>query len=161
MSANNVASLESELGNLPEAVALHRSTLAAQRRVLGDDHDATILSLGNLGSVLTKLGRAAEAEPLFIEAVERCHRTLGTSHRLCGNTLRKQGRGLVALKRYADAERALEKAYRVLSAAHGVDHPATALAAANLVELYEAWGRPAVAAAWREGARSDQPAQGR
>jgi tetratricopeptide (TPR) repeat protein len=149
LSANNLAMLQSDLGRLEQAEALQRSTLEAQRRVLGEDHDATILSLGNLGSILRKLGRPAESEALLEEAVERCERTLGKEHSLCGSTLRKHGRTLVALKRYPEAERQLLRAHAILVAAYGEEHPSVSRSAADLGGLYEAWGRPDAAMAWR------------
>ncbi|HMB70772.1 MAG TPA: serine/threonine-protein kinase, partial [bacterium] len=150
LSANNLAMLYLDLGRLREAEELERATLETQRRVLGDDHDDSILSMGNLAAILLRQGRAAEAEPLTREARGRCERTLGADHTLCADTARKQGECLTALQRYAEAERALLRAHGTLADAYGTRHPDATHAAASLAALYEAWGRPADAARWRE-----------
>jgi tetratricopeptide (TPR) repeat protein len=144
--------LRSDLGQLQEAEELERATLAAQRRVLGDDHDDTILTMSNLAVILQRRGRAAEAELLATEAVERCSRTLGPSHSLCCHVLRKHGQCLIALERYDEAERELLVAHAGLVDALGEDHPDLASTRRALRELYEAWGRPDEAANWQEPA---------
>jgi non-specific serine/threonine protein kinase/serine/threonine-protein kinase len=151
LSANNLAMLHMDLGRLEEAEAIQRTTLATQRRTLGDDHDGTILSMANLSALLTDLGRTDESEALIEEAMERCNRTLGASHPLCAGALRKYGECLTAQGRYPEAEAAFFEVHEVLADAYENEgHPELVLLANAFVELYEAWGRAADAAEWRD-----------
>jgi hypothetical protein len=59
---------------------------------------------------------------------------------------------LAALGRYREAEPLLLDGHRILVAERGPDDPRTRETAAYLAGLYEAWGRPAQAAAYRESA---------
>ena len=65
------------------------------------------------------------------------------------------------MERYDDAETALLEAHEILVASLGAEHPQTLKVLPNLVELYEAWGKPDKAAEWGaklpgEG-KSEQP----
>ena len=54
-----------------------REAMEGYRRVLGDDHPDTLVSMGTLGAVLADLRRFAEAEPLAVKAAEGALRALG------------------------------------------------------------------------------------
>ena len=73
---------------------------------------------------------------------------LSEEHYVTGRTLRKYGRCLAGLQRFPEAETALLHARRTLIESVGSDHAETGKVAANLVELYEAWGKPDEAARW-------------
>ncbi len=152
-SANNLGVLLETLGKFEEAIEVHRETLLVKRRVLGSEHDATILSLGNLGAALVSHGQAQEAEPFLAEGVSACHRTLGAGHRLCASTLRKLGRCWTVLGRYEEAEEALLDSHQSSLDALGEEHPASVETAEALVDLYEKWGKPAMAADWAQKAK--------
>ena len=47
------------------------------RRVLGDEHPSTFISINNMGSLLKNQGRYDEAEVYYTEAVEGFRRVLG------------------------------------------------------------------------------------
>ena len=66
----------------PPAGARSSSTpIGVSRRVLGDDHPDTLVSIYNIiGSLLRELGRLEEAEALGPEAVDRARRTLPERH---------------------------------------------------------------------------------
>lgn len=55
-SANNLAVVLRELGQLDQARQLQEDTFARRRRVLGDDHPSTLASANNLAVVLRELG---------------------------------------------------------------------------------------------------------
>ena len=136
-------------GKLDEAEPYWREALEGQRRVLGNDHPNTLASMGNLGDLYTTQGRPGEAEALLVAAVEGAGRSLPREHLITGVSIRKYGRCLAKLKRYDEAEAALLEAHEILTAAVGGEHVHTLKVNVNLVELYDAWGKPGEAADWR------------
>ncbi len=148
-SINNMGLLFQGQGKLSEAELYYREALEGYRRVLGDDHLNTLTSIGNLGDVYGRLGRHAEAETLLVEALERARRTLPREHGTTGILLRKYGACLTRQRRHAAAETALLEAHEILTAAVGADHGQTVKVPADLVDLYESWGKPDKAAEWR------------
>jgi hypothetical protein len=54
-----------------------------RRRLLGENHPESLISMNNYAVVLRKLGRLAEAEPLAQQALAaaRVHPSLGPKHR--------------------------------------------------------------------------------
>ena len=73
---------------------------------------------------------------------------------ITGVTIRKYGVCLTGQQRYTEAETALLEAHDILTAAVGTEHAQTQKVIPNLVELYDVWGKPEKAAAWR-GKRAD------
>ena len=62
LSQADLAGVLNGLGRLEEAEAELRAVLEIRRRVLGDEHPATLTSRNNLAGVLNGLGRLEEAE---------------------------------------------------------------------------------------------------
>jgi hypothetical protein len=69
-------------GRLAEAEPLYREALEKRRRVLGEDHPHTLVSLGNMGILLARQGKPAEAEPFLLDSHEKRSRVLGEQHPL-------------------------------------------------------------------------------
>jgi eukaryotic-like serine/threonine-protein kinase len=59
-----------------------QAALELRRRLLGNDHPATLDSVNNAGAMLSALGKYAEAEPLYREAFATRGRVLGENDRL-------------------------------------------------------------------------------
>jgi non-specific serine/threonine protein kinase/serine/threonine-protein kinase len=152
VALNNLAQVEFRLGKLDEAEALYREALESFRRVLGEDHADTLTVAGNLGELLIERGRLDEAERVLGSTLERARRTLPAQHAALAYTMFKYGRCLVRLGRHAAAEVPLVDAHRILEATLGDGHAYTRQAARDLGALYDAWGRPELAASWREKA---------
>jgi non-specific serine/threonine protein kinase/serine/threonine-protein kinase len=104
-----------------------------------------------LGEALARLGKSAEAEPLLRDAL--AHHTSGGA-----NSHRVQfllGLALLNLKQYDEAAKLLQSAHAGLTE-HWSDGPSPVRrippreAAEQLVQLYEAWGKPDQAAEWRK-----------
>jgi tetratricopeptide (TPR) repeat protein len=148
-SLNNLALVYNRQGRYDEAEPLYRQTLETAKRVLGDDHVKTLIVMGNLGNLYSKMNRPRDAEALLAEAVAGAGRALPREHDVTGGTIRKYGVSLKALERYDEAEAKLLEAHEILVAAVGADHPQTQKVIPNLVDLYEAWGKPDKAAEWR------------
>jgi outer membrane protein assembly factor BamD (BamD/ComL family) len=51
--------------------------------------------------------------------------------------------------RYAEAEKLLTESLQIIKKQFGQDHPRTQAALRRIVELYEAWGKPKQAAAYK------------
>lgn len=146
----------------------HRSiqerVLALRRRVLGDDHPDTLISIHNTGRLLRDLGRLEEAESLGAEAVRGATARFPASHPFRLAALYQHGRSLAAVKRYADAEAELLAAQEGFSNTLGIDHRRTKGTIEALIDLYDAWheaepdkGYDAKAAEWRT--KLPQPAE--
>ena len=54
--------------------------LEARRRVIGEEHRETLLSMGNLGLALRNLKRFDEAIDIYLETLEIQERSLGQGH---------------------------------------------------------------------------------
>ncbi len=144
-----VADTYRELGLLDESMPHEERALEVRRRVLGDDDPHTLISKCNLALRLVELGNASEAERLAGEAVETARATLGPEHWLLGNFLGKHGRALAALERFDEAESALLESHGILVAALSSDHKQSSRVIGYLADLYDAWGKPELAAEYR------------
>jgi hypothetical protein len=68
---------------------------------------------------------------------------------LRGSALSTWGRALTALERFEEAEPPLLQAQTLFDADLGAEHSRTQRAVADLITLYEAWGREEEAVRWR------------
>ena len=64
-----------------EAEPYFREALDARRRVLGDEHPATLFSINHMGVFHHSWGKPTEAEPYLREALQTSRRVLGNEHR--------------------------------------------------------------------------------
>jgi hypothetical protein len=110
----------------------------------------TLVVWNDLGLLLMDRKRLPEADAAFREGIRGAEATLPAGHRFTAIFRRNLGRVLVRMKRFPEAERELLRAHRELQAASGDDNRDTQAAVRRLVELYEAWGRPAPLAIWKE-----------
>ena len=131
-SANNLANLRLDQGQLEEARRLHETALESRRRVLGDDHPDTMMSMNNLGDLLGALERIDESEAILSEGLERRRRVLGAEHpdtlvtmNNLSNVYHKQGR-------YADAEPLTRETLELQRKVLGEDHPDTLISLNDL-----------------------------
>jgi non-specific serine/threonine protein kinase/serine/threonine-protein kinase len=127
-------------GRMDEAEERANRAVALSREVYGDGQLETLNALGSLGQTLGATERWDEALPIFRERVEAMARLVPPGHSqvaLCRSTL---GRCLSRLERYEEAELELLAAQRVFDSAP--PHPALEGVHMDLVELYDAWGRP-------------------
>lgn len=106
-----------------------------------------------MGLALLDLGRPREAEPLLRESLELRRAALPPGHWMIASSESVLGACLTAEGRYPEAEALLLRAHAGLETTRGRDHPRTAEARKRLVDLYQAWGRPNLAAAWSTEAR--------
>jgi serine/threonine protein kinase/tetratricopeptide (TPR) repeat protein len=149
MAMHNLAGAIEGQNRLGEAEALLRKVIEARRRVIGELHPDTLGSLNNLAWNLFNQERAGEAEPLFRQAVDGYKQSMPDGHWAVAVARGGWGNCLVSMQRFEEAEAQLLQAYEVERKALGVDHAFTKKAAGYLAKLYDAWGDPAKAAAYR------------
>ena len=110
------------LGRYERSLQLQQAALATRRRVFGDDHPSTLLSMHDVGVLLKLLGRFSEAEPFVREALEKRRRLLGDDHPHTLITMHVMGGLLLDLGVFDEAERltreVAERGRRVLGDAH-------------------------------------------
>ena len=126
-----------------------QQVLALRGRVLPEGHPMVAAALQVAGLSLLDLGRAHEAEPPLRESLELRRKALPPGHWLVASSESVLGACLTAERRFPEAEALLLRAHAGLLSSRGPDHERTVEARQRLVALYEAWGRPGRAAAWR------------
>jgi non-specific serine/threonine protein kinase/serine/threonine-protein kinase len=150
VSMNNLALLYSDMSRYDEAERLYGEVLEFVQSTYGEAHPGTIVSMGNLGDLYTTMGRYEEAERLLGTAMRNVENLFPRIHVVTGFTIRKLGRCLSGMRRFEEAETKLLEAHEIQTQAVGAGHDQTKKVVKNLVELYDAWGRPEKARRWRE-----------
>jgi tetratricopeptide (TPR) repeat protein len=141
---SNVAWYLRSQGRWKEAEELFVQVMETRKRVLGQEHPDTLMSMANLAVTYGNQGRWKEAEELFVQVMETRKRVLGQEH---SNTLISMA-NLAATYgnqgRWKEAEelevQVIETRKRVL----GQEHPDTLISMANLAVTYGNQGR------WKE-----------
>jgi tetratricopeptide (TPR) repeat protein len=159
-SRNNLAQAYESIGRWVEAERLYRETSARRRN--SDHPDAGLLAgdLVGLGRLLLRQSRWAEAEPLLRKSLDIRNLAGGRGRYHALNLL---GGALLGQGRYVDAEPLIVQGYegmkpRGASIAVG-ERSSLREAGERVVRLYEAWGKPEQAAAWKAKlGMSDLPA---
>jgi tetratricopeptide (TPR) repeat protein/tRNA A-37 threonylcarbamoyl transferase component Bud32 len=140
-------------GRVAKGEALLRAALSGWRRTVPPGSPRLAGALEALGDNLLRQRRAGEAEPLLRECLSIRESVAPddwltfADRSLLGGSLLEQGR-------YAEAEPLVVAGYQGLKA-RAAKTPATALsrfseAAGRVVRLYQAWGKPDRAAAWKK-----------
>lgn len=146
---NNLALMHADLGDGGQAERLFRRALAIDLGALGEDNIAVAIDRLNLGRHLCVTGEPEEGTGLVRAALrvfevvfdpEQLEVALGRS---------SLGACLTASGRFTDAERDLLAALAMMEAQLATDHPQLGVVRGRLADLYEAWGRPELAAAYR------------
>ncbi len=151
-----LAGVLADTGELDQAEALFSQALELQRAALGENHPSTLIAMNNLAGVRRDQGRHAEALAQYDLLLERAPGVLPAGHWFVELCRSSSGFCLIKLGRFDEAEARLVEAHAALLASLGADHVRTLLTAARLVELYESWGRPEQAAAFRVQPASDE-----
>jgi len=111
-----------ELGLYDAALPLQTSALDVRRRVMGDEHPKTLISINAMGRLLEDQGRFDEAMPFYREALDARRRSLGDDHPLTLQSVNNVGLLLQRQGKLEEAElyyrQALEAQRRVLGDQH-------------------------------------------
>jgi serine/threonine-protein kinase len=145
----NLASLLHHKKDYVAAEPLYREALEIDRATRGIRHASVALTTSALARLVCDRGDHAASARLFAEAVRTYAAALGPDHWRLANSRSAYAACLIRHRRHAEAEALLLAAFPVLRARLGDGHVATRETAERLVELYEAWGRPEKAAAYR------------
>ncbi|MFO0874019.1 MAG: serine/threonine-protein kinase [Phycisphaerales bacterium] len=150
-----------QLGLYDAAFPLLKQALEIRRRVLGDDHPDTIVSIGDMGTLLQAQRKLAEAELYDRDALERHRRVLGDEHPGTLTSINNMGLLLRAQGKLAESDpylrEAMEKRRRVL----GEDHPNTISSIGSMGILLQSQGKLAEAEAYlREAMEKRRRVQG-
>jgi len=136
-----VADTYMAIGLFEPAIQLEEASLQIRRRVLGDDHPDTLISMSTLAQLFRFMGRYEDALPYYAEVLETRRRTLGDSHPNTLLSITSMGLVLKSMGRFQEAlpysREAVESRRRIL----GPDHPATLDAVNSLGRLLESMGR--------------------
>ncbi len=138
---NNLAYCLQGVGRTDEAEPLYREALDVFRERFGDDHPNVAVVRRNLASLLVARG-AGEAEELARQALETFGRQKTPNAWRVADARSVLGQCLAAGGRFEEAEPLLIESYPTIRDAKGADSRYARDAAARIVELYRAWGRP-------------------
>jgi serine/threonine protein kinase/Flp pilus assembly protein TadD len=148
-SLNNLAVLLQHQGERVEAEQLMREALAISRALLGDEHPRVGISLYNLGRLLYRKGDYAAAIAPLEEALPLVRRSSPPGHWRPGNLQSMIGHCMSRTGRYEEAEPLLLAGLETIRADRGDEDPRTTTATRRVVELYELWNKPEMAARYR------------
>jgi tetratricopeptide (TPR) repeat protein len=133
-----------------EAERLFREALAGYRKTVAPDNLSLASTLADFGLHLTENGRLTEAEPLLRECLAIREKKLPPGHWQIANARSLLGGCLSGQKNFAEAEPLLLSGCEGLTKGKGAPAKQVAKAFDRVIELYEKWGKPEQAEAWRK-----------
>ena len=113
-----------------------RQALEVQRRVLGEEHPSTLLSMGDLALLYRNWGRFDKTEPLLVKVLELNIRVLGEDHPETQHTMRWLAEMYSWQGRHDLAEQMIVKVLEIQRSVHGVGHRYTLGSMIDLALLY-------------------------
>ncbi|EUC54179.1 calcium-independent phospholipase A2-gamma, putative, partial [Rhizoctonia solani AG-3 Rhs1AP] len=130
-----------QLGRWDDALHLQIQCVSTHKRVLGEYHPDTLVSMSNLASTYLHVGRYDEAEQLQAQVLSARKRVLGEDH---PNTLVAMNNlALIYLRlgRYDEAEQLQAQVLSARKRVLGEDHPYTLVSMSDLASTYSHLGR--------------------
>jgi non-specific serine/threonine protein kinase/serine/threonine-protein kinase len=142
---NTMALIQEALGRLDEALASHRSSVAAHIRILGRTHRETLTAMNNLAITLAENKQLDEAQALLEEILAARRESLGNDHPDTILSMNSVGFGYLQLADYVAAEAILREADEVGERVLGSGHMWQASIVAQLGAVYLRTQRPEMA----------------
>ncbi len=120
-----VADALRDLGLLDRGTPAQNEALDIRRRMLGDEHPDTLVSINHAGRLLNARGKLAEAEAHHREALEAGRRALGDEHPVTLYAMMDLGVVVEAQGRHAEAASIYNEALNLSRNVWGAEHPDT------------------------------------
>jgi eukaryotic-like serine/threonine-protein kinase len=161
IAMNALAAMYQRQGRNADADALYAKVAEAARRTLGPQHAETLSALSGIGSIRIQLRKYAEAEPVLREVLAGSEKS-GPNEWRRYSSLSLLGESLSGQGKYAEAEPLLLGGYAGLiereSAIPMTSRDNLQNAGTWIVELYRNWGKPEIAADWKQRVQERKPA---
>ncbi len=122
-------------GKYDLALQLAREQLKTRERLLGQEHQDTLVAVSETGELLRVLGREEEAEPLVRRAFKGTRRVLGEEHLGTLVCLNNMATFLGSRGKHAEAEPLFRQGLDTLRRVHGDEHPTTLMVMNNFAML--------------------------
>jgi eukaryotic-like serine/threonine-protein kinase len=153
VSLNGLSLLYLEQHRYSEAEPLLEKVLEGRRRVLGPDHPDTISVLDTMGEMRLEQQRYADAEAYLREALACMDRRHADGWERY-DTQNMLGASREGQRKYEESEPLLLSGFQGLADRESTipwpNRSVLERAGARIVHLYQDWGKPEKAAAWRE-----------
>jgi serine/threonine protein kinase len=148
---NRLAIAYGHSNQIEKALPLYQEMLEIRKKKFGERHPATIAAMNSLGLCYSVLNRFEEALPLYEAALKAMQSDIGPDHIETIRTQMLLGEARMRHKDYPGAEEELLDAHAHLLHASGAwKIPLLRFSTVRLVELYEAWQKPAELAKWQQ-----------
>ena len=148
-TAFNYSMFAFDQGRYAEAADYSRKILALRGTKLPDSHPSVAAALQTLGRCLDKLGDTDGGGKAIEESLALRRKNLPATSWLIASSESVLGEHRTLTKSYPDAEHLLLHAEEKLMKTFGAESQRTVANRKRLVQLYDAWGRPAQAADWQ------------
>ena len=144
---HNLSNSYNAVGRFEDALTMREKTLELRKKVLGSEHEDTIISMGSLAYSYGKNGHWKTAETQYREFLAARKKQSAKDWQFFFERS-SLGAVLTNLKKYAEAERMLLAGY------HGLESIAPGPkwlkhSIQRIVTLYTDWGKPEKAAEWQ------------
>ena len=139
---NNLGEFFIHIAQFQNAKKVLEKSLEIRRKLLGEEHPDTAISLNNMGYLLLTLtlGDSAGARPYYEQALAIRRKVLGEEHPGTATSLNNMGYLLLTLGDSAGARPYYEQALAISRKVLGERHPNTALSLSNLGNLLQEMG---------------------
>jgi CHAT domain-containing protein/Tfp pilus assembly protein PilF len=132
----NFCDLLNETGEFVESLGYGQKSLAINRRLFGEQNNATIVSLNNVGMTQIKLGQWKQAEANLSQSLATSEMLFGKEHVETAISLNNLGLLYSLRGRDEEAIRVYKRSLSIYENTLGKEHPATARIQNNLGQIY-------------------------
>ena len=163
-TAYKLADMYRRQGRYAEAEPLYVNVAQVRRRKLSPQHADTLNALSNLGFVRIQLHKYSESEPVLRELLAGQEKLIPNEW-MRYNSVSMLGESLAGQGKYAEAEPLLLSAYAGLTERESAIPETSRFNLENtatwIVELYQNWGKPEIAAGWKQRIQERKQSPGR
>lgn len=138
---NDLSSVYSVCGKRKEALLIKEKLVEVSKRVFGEEHNNTRISMANLASAYTEAGDLKRGKELALESAEWFEKNMGTGSE---QTLAALGTLAYVYSQTREFDKYLEqrlKLYEISCELYGKEHPATLNRQIELIKAYDSLGQ--------------------